>query len=316
MIHYQTMEYTNPKIRYYRVRTFSEKLNITFDYLRENWRVILRFSLYLLLPLCIFQAFALNSYVSTYMELMKDPDDAKNFVIRFILQGCVFALFYMIGSMILKAFIYGLIHVYDQRTERLAGLTFGEFKETFLRFLGKCFRITLFYSIITILVGGIIGGLAILSLWTLVVTLLLFAIGILIIIPPIMLFTPMYLFEDRPFFETLQRAFRYGMSFWLEILGILFIFGLIGSIINTVTYLPWYLVVVASQLFILSSPDSGIDQSLGYQLLVYVLGIIQSYGSYIAQIVGLIGIAFEYFHIREKREGVTVETDISNFANL
>ena len=88
------------------------------------------------------------------------------------------------------------------------------------------------------------------------------------------------------------------------------------KIINTVTYLPWYLVVVVSQVFILTSPDSGIDQSLWYQLLTYVLGIIQSYGSYIAQMVGMVGIAFEYFHIREKREGVTVETEISNFANL
>ena len=106
------------------------------------------------------------------------------------------------------------------------------------------------------------------------------------------------------------------MSFWIEIFGVLFVFGLIGGIINTVTYLPWYLVVVVSQVFILTSPDSGIDQSLWYQLLTYVLGIIQSYGSYIAQMVGMVGIAFEYFHIREKREGVTVETEISNFANL
>lgn len=222
----------------------------------------------------------------------------------------------MIGNMILSSFIYGLMHVYDHRTERLTELTFGEFKGTFLRFLGKCFRLVLFYSAIMILVGGLIGGLAAWSPWTLVVTLLLFAVGILIVMSPIMLFTPMYLFEDRPFFETLQRAFRYGMSFWFEIFGILFIFGLIGGIISTLTNLPWYMVFVVSQLFTLTSPDSGIDQSLWYQLLVYVLGIIQSYGYYIAQIVGMIGLAFEYFHIREKREGVTVETEISNFANL
>ncbi|MDO4704325.1 hypothetical protein [Tannerella sp.] len=310
------MEYTNPKIRYYRVRTFSEKLNITFDYLRENWRVILRFSLYLLLPLCIFQAFALNSYVSTYVEFLKNPDHPKDFLMRFVLQGGVYILFYMIGNMVLSSFIYGLMHVYDYRPERLTGLMFGEFKGTFLRFLCKCVRIILFYSAITIMVGSIAGALAAWSIWAVVVYLLFVAIGGLIIMSPMALFGPMYLFEDRPFFETLQRAFRYGMSFWLEIFGILFIFGLIGSIINTVTYLPWYLVVVVAQLFTLTSPDSAIDQSLWYQLLVYVLGIIQSYGSYIAQIVGLIGIAFEYFHIREKREGVTVETEISNFANL
>lgn len=310
------MEYTNPKIRYYRVRTFGEKLNITFDYLRENWRVILRFSLYLILPLCIFQSFALNAYFSTNLELMKDPNGSKDILIEFVLRGGIYVIIYMIGNMILSALIYGMMHVYDHRTERLMELTFGEFKETLFRFLGKCFRIILFYGAMTILVGSLAGMLATWSVWALVVYLIFVLIGALIIMLPMALLTPMYLFEEQPFFETLQRAFRYGMSFWIEIFGVLFVFGLIGGIINTVTYLPWYLVVVVSQVFILTSPDSGIDQSLWYQLLTYVLGIIQSYGSYIAQMVGMVGIAFEYFHIREKREGVTVETEISNFANL
>ena len=222
----------------------------------------------------------------------------------------------MIGNMILSALIYGMMHVYDHRTERLMELTFGEFKETLYRLLGKCYRIIRLYGAMTILVGGLAGMLATWSVWALVVYLIFVLIGALIIMLPMALLTPMYLFEEQPFFETLQRAFRYGMSFWIEIFGVLFVFGLIGGIINTVTYLPWYLVVVVSQVFILTSPDSGIDQSLWYQLLTYVLGIIQSYGSYIAQMVGMVGIAFEYFHIREKREGVTVETEISNFANL
>ena len=84
----------------------------------------------------------------------------------------------------------------------------------------------------TILVGGLAGMLATWSVWALVVYLIFVLIGALIIMLPMALLTPMYLFEEQPFFETLQRAFRYGMSFWIEIFGVLFVFGLIGGIIN------------------------------------------------------------------------------------
>ena len=69
------MEYPNPKIRFYRERTFGEKLNITFDYLRENWRPLLRFSLYLILPLCLIQSFFLNRFmVNTLTDLPSEGD--------------------------------------------------------------------------------------------------------------------------------------------------------------------------------------------------------------------------------------------------
>ena len=58
------MESPAPKINFYRERTFGEKLNTTFDYLRHSWRPLLRYSLYFILPLCLVQAFFLNQLMS------------------------------------------------------------------------------------------------------------------------------------------------------------------------------------------------------------------------------------------------------------
>ncbi len=250
------------------------------------------------------------------LEIASEQGDSQDLILTFLLRSFFLGICFLLGYMLISALVYGMMQLYAQRENRLIKLTFKEFKPLLLKYMGKSFRIMLFYFTVALLLGIVIGGLALLSLWTLVLTLLLFAVLVIISISPMAMFVPIYLFEDRPFFESLNRAFRYGMSFWFEIFGVIFVFGLIAGLVNTVTYLPWYLVVVVGQVFSLASPETGINQSIWYQFLVYILGIIQSYGAYISQIITMTGIAFEYFHIREKREGITVKTNISNFANL
>ena len=47
------MESQKPKIAMYVKRPFGEKLNASFDFLKENWKLLLKFTTYLLLPLCL-----------------------------------------------------------------------------------------------------------------------------------------------------------------------------------------------------------------------------------------------------------------------
>ena len=44
------MESQKPKIAMYVKRPFGEKLNASFDFLKENWKLLLRFTTYLFLP--------------------------------------------------------------------------------------------------------------------------------------------------------------------------------------------------------------------------------------------------------------------------
>ena len=93
------------------------------------------------------------------------------------------------------------------------------------------------------------------------------------------------------------------------------VFGLIGGIVNMITYLPWSILTFIGQDLSLVSDVSLMD-TFWYQLASYILGIIQSYGYYISQVIALTGIAFEYFHLREKHEGITAHADIASFSQL
>jgi len=57
------MQFSNPKIKFYKIRTFGEKFNVSFDFLRETWKPLLKFSLYVILPICLVQSFAITAYM-------------------------------------------------------------------------------------------------------------------------------------------------------------------------------------------------------------------------------------------------------------
>ena len=50
------MESQKPKIAMYVKRPFGEKLNASFDFIKENWKQLLKYATYLILPVCLLQA--------------------------------------------------------------------------------------------------------------------------------------------------------------------------------------------------------------------------------------------------------------------
>jgi hypothetical protein len=94
------------------------------------------------------------------------------------------------------------------------------------------------------------------------------------------------------------------------------VFGLLANIVSGVTMMPWYIVLMVGQVFSLTEQNAGLSASIWYQLISYLLGIIQSYGMYASYMITAVGIGFQYFHLREKTEGITVDANIQNFERL
>ena len=65
-----------PLIKLYRTRTFGEKMSDTFDFVRENWRPMLKYITYLLLPLSLIQAFAMGNFMTGYMTFTTQISNA------------------------------------------------------------------------------------------------------------------------------------------------------------------------------------------------------------------------------------------------
>lgn len=302
------MQYPNPKIKFYKIRTFNEKFNATFDFLRETWKPLLKFSLYLILPVCLIQAFAMNACIRFMFSLTGTRlyGASASLLFSLLLNYGVITLCIMIGSCILSALVYSLMQEYDRRENRLADITLADLKNPLLRNMGKIVKATFFFLGALMAYMLILSLLTMISPWTMALTVPLLLIGCIAVFIPISLFIPLYIFEDQPFSIALKRAFSYGFSEWGEIFVVLLVFGLLGSIINTITMMPWHILVMIKNIFTLA----------GYEFVVYLFGIAQAYGSYLSTIITSVGLAFQYFHTREKKEGVSVNESIANFNQL
>ena len=92
----------NMRIALYTRRTLGEKINVAIDFLRQNWSVALRFSIYLLLPLALIQSVGLFTLVRSITNDNYTSSDisAVFSIIIFVIVSC------LIYTLILTLFQY------------------------------------------------------------------------------------------------------------------------------------------------------------------------------------------------------------------
>ena len=315
------MEKLKPRIEFYRQRSFSEKLNVVFEFIRENWRPLLKYSFYLIMPLCLIQTFAMNSFFSIYFAALTNSAQFGNdlfgsSLFSFISNYGAFMLCIMIGSGIISGLVYAMMQTYAVREKKLQDVTLNDFKELLVRNTWRYLRLLLALIVVFVLIVVFMALLAtMVSTWSLIVTIPLLLVCTLVLIP-LMLIFPTYIFErDITFFNAFRKAWKLGITTLGGMLGLIIVLSFISSVIQTITMLPWYVMFLGGSIFSLTS-ESTLTQSVGYKFVLYIFGLVQSYGMYVSSMIGIIGLAFQYFHAREKVEGVTIESNISNFSKL
>lgn len=311
------MESQKAKIVLYAKRTFGEKMNASFDFIKENWKPLFKFTTYLLLPLCLVQALSLNSLMGSTMGLSSGVQtDVSNpfaaFGAMFWINYGLTILCYMIGMILLTALVYTLMKSYNEREERLEGITLSALRSLLMKNVGRMLKLTLFIFILYLVVVAIMGGLAAITPYSLIITLpLLFACAI-----PMGLFAAVYLFENVSLVVAFQKMLRLGFATWGGVFLIMLIMSFIGGILQGITMLPWYVATIVKYFFAMSEGGDVVTVSPFYSFFLYLLGILQAFGAYLSMIFSLIGLAYQYGHASEVVDSVSVEEDIDNFDTL
>jgi len=311
------MEFPNPKIKFYKVRTFSEKLNVSFAFFRETWKTFLKYSLYITLPICLVQAYAMNAYLHNTLHLSSIENGSySDAIITLIADYGLLMLCVLIGQCVLSALIFSLIQAYETRETRLLDIRFSDFKTSFVANLKKMLRLTLFGFAVILAITLIVGLLAWLALWSLAITLPLLLIAAILVMIPFMLLPAVYLLGRHTFSVALKKTFRYGFATWGETFLVVLVFGLLANIISGVTTMPWYIVTIIGEILSLGNPDSAFNMSVWYQFGAYLLAVIQAFGAYLSVILTTTGMAFHYFSVVEKKDNVLFDENIRNFEQL
>ena len=311
------------KIELYKTHTFSEKLNDTIGFMRESWRTQLKYFIYLMLPCSIVLAFFLNHFFSGYMSLImsiQNVGDPRSDVGSFLLNAGAMLIVFMVTYALLIALVYALVRLYRARGEdRLKNLTTEELKPELMFCLRRSCMLMLATIVIAIVVllifGGLMAGAFVINPGFGLMSLMLLYIALLVVALPMMLVTPIYMLEDDiSIIPAFQKAFHLGIPTWGGIFAVVFVLGIIASIIQTVTMGPWYILFIVKMVFTLSNDlDGSFTSSIFYTFAEYVTCVLQCLGMLFSSVLTIVGLTIQYGHAADKIDGVGVVEKIEQF---
>lgn len=312
------MESQRPKIAMYAKRPFGEKLNASFDFIKENWKQLFKYSTYLILPVCLIQAANFSGLMGSMTNFTAMQTAGNATANPLAALGPAFALNYAgvvffscLGALLLTSLIYAMVRLYNEREERLNGITFSDIKPLLLHNVKRLFIMGIMIGFLFLVAFILVVLLVVLTPFTLLLTLpLLFAFMV-----PLALMAPVYLFENISLGAAFKKTFRLGFATWGGVLLILLVMGIIASVLQMSVSIPWYVVYFVKMIFSMS--DGGeVTSSVGLNIAQYLFAILMLYGSYLSAIFSIVGLVYQYGHASEVVDSITVESDIDNFDKL
>ena len=207
-----------------------------------------------------------------------------------------------------------MVRLYNEREERLEGVTLGMLKPLLFRNVRRVFLIMIIGVLLVLFVGLIVGFIA--TVIPFMAIAFLFVLLVVVVSVPLAIWAPVYLFEDIYIIDALKKAYRLGFATWGGIVLISIVMGFIAAILQGVTMIPWYIGTIVKYIFAMTDAGGGATVSAAYSFVLYLLAVVQAFGVYMSMIFSLLGLAYQYGHASEKIDYVMVESDIDNFDKL
>ncbi|MCR4852499.1 MAG: hypothetical protein K5893_02775 [Prevotella sp.] len=303
-----------PKIKFYKLRNFGELINVTFDFIRENWKPLMRYITYLVLPVVLLQGATMGSFLESYMTGFSNMEGATNAdgLLASIGRSYVLTiLFALVGYFVVSAVSYILMKLYDERDNRLEGITFADIKPLLWPVLRRVFTSFAFAVIVAVAVILLIAGS--INIDAPFFVFIIFIVGAVFLVP-YNLVTPLYVFEECPFSEALMRGYRLGFkSFWF-IVSLTILLAIIEQFISGIISMPMSIFITVKTMLGLDGDNFANGPLM--TILGYFSSCIYTFVNYLLTPILIIGSAYLYSHTVEKEDNLTNRRDIDNFEQM
>src|SRR3712207_512352 len=121
-----------PKIELYQRRSFGQKFSATFDFLRENIKLWLRACLYIILPISLVQALALEK-IGSAMTAITGGMAGVNGLTGMINSYMAYVVCIVIGTSMMTSVCYSLMKHYQSSPTGLQGVTLKALRPLIIR---------------------------------------------------------------------------------------------------------------------------------------------------------------------------------------
>jgi hypothetical protein len=259
------------KIEFRKVRDFGALLNATFEFIKQNFKILFKSNLLIGSPFILLAGVFMGIYQSSLFNFRLDPE-WEQFAIPFLFS----ILFMMLSYMVITIVTYSYLMLYKESEP-------GSFdiEEVWRKSKGNFWMI---------LITGI-GYSIIVSLGFI----FLIIPGIYLSISLLLIFI-VRLEEGLGFFDAVSRCTKIISGNWWFTFGLILVVGFIQGFLGFILYMPNYIVT-----FFLAF--AGIDSSTGSmgRVLYIISSIIASLGT-LLYVISMVAIAFQYYNLVERKE--------------
>ena len=303
----------------YKKRSLGDKMDVTFAFIRENFRMIMTFVVIVSIPFCL-----ILSFILVYDIALKDIRDAlinPTYEHYDSLSNVLLIFILFVADMFFITPI-GLTFIQQQykRQKGLSGFKIGEFWRPYFNNFLK--TLSMPFSLVTLIV---IFVLLIISSNYLSAALLnnnYIDIPFIWVILCYFIFTlfyvslPAFCVDNNSYFKSLFKSFKYGLNYFFNI----FAFSICIFVICMLIFL-WEIALAS---FVLEFRHELIGSTYANHEVAYIIswviiGIIWiavCISMNIALVTGTIGMVFQYGHAEDKYENSSLKEKINNFENL
>lgn len=282
------MAYTQ-KINFHKIRNFSQKLNVTIEFIRQNALPLGKSILYILGPLAILNGLLFSQYINFSFGNMsgQEPSDVQNPFAMFLTPSYYgFLVLSFFSTSVNFSVIFNFMKLYKSKYPE--EITVVEVLNAALKNLLPIILL----SIITFIfmMAGFIA-LLIPGLYLMVV---------------LSLAIPTLFFEDKGIFESIGRSFKLIKEKWWSTFGLLIVSSIIMYIVSLIFSVPSLILTAINDLTDISFDVS----SIWFQGSMTMAVILMVLGSYLSYSIPMVALSFQYFNLVERRESVGLMSEI------
>ncbi len=297
-----------PKLEFLKIRDFSQRLNATFEFVRQNFVPLVKCLAIIVTPLLALSAAGLaliaNQDGSSLTDLGTNPMSLLFSPKAGILLGTMFMLVYAVMSLV----VYSYVKLYTTIPDKSAFSVDEVVKEA----RKHVFKI-LFSWVAIVFILALLPLLVAAAYFVTYSAGLTFFLGFVAFFPVAYVSIPLWnflvlaqLMENLSFVGAFKRAFAVVRENWWPCLGFNLILALLQSMIGYLFYLPlaiyWIYIYFTTLDWAAAEANPGISAAL---TVFYYLG------SYLLQFISLTGNTFQYYQLVEEHDSVGLSARIA-----
>jgi len=308
-------------IEFHHARDFSKKMNVTFEFIRQNFKALGKSILFIAGPPVLVASMMIGSFIGEFFNLTQsaatnpgDTETIQNYFmsVSFWLQIVMVMIFFIVSGVMTIATINNYIVLYgEKQANRIeVGEVWERVRSTFWMYLSTMFFFSLLAVAAYIIMIIPVILLATISPALIFIGVLLLIGGVFYLLISVSLTFIVRAYENKGFFEAIGRSFSLVQGKWWSTFGLIMVLYLVMMTISYIFLIPWYAVTFISALHN-TSGNVLQEPSTGWEMTTIVLFTLYYLAQMVLATLPNIGIAFQYFNLMELKEAKGLLNKIS-----